>query len=127
MLRIDSEELLWRKKHQLSSGFCNSADSLPGAQDAAGGEGSDIGSVGKLFVGQVNTDAVRGLAPKPVRERNEHMSKSLLCAVGHQACVGSEIPCQIVCCDGERIVQQSGNPGCEGADRAPRPNQQAAV
>ena len=66
-LRMDEKKLFGRAKQKLSSSLHNSAVSLPGIEDPAGGKGSDVGGVGKLFVCQFKTSPGCGLTAKTMR------------------------------------------------------------
>src|SRR5260221_10697252 len=124
---LDREDLRWRAKKKLAAGLHDSAVSLPGRQNSAGGKGSNVSRVGELLVRQFERSPRRGLAAKPMRKGNQNMSELLFSAVGHQAGGCCEVPRQIVCCDRQRIIKESRHLRGNSSDCATRPSQQATV
>ena|SRR6478672_3016769 len=82
---LGREELRRRAKEKLASGLHDSAVSLPGPQDSAGGKGSNVSRVGELFVRQFERGPRRGLAAKAMRKGDQDMSELLFSGVGDQA------------------------------------------
>jgi len=94
------EEPFGPADHDLPAALENCAGSPEFTQEPADREQRDIGGVGQLFVGYVETDAALIFVSDAVCQTREHMREPLARGVADQTEMARQPPNQIVTCNG---------------------------
>jgi hypothetical protein len=120
-------EVLRREQQNLATGLDQSALSLPMAEEAAGGEMCDIGSLGQLFIGDIQFHSCGDPVPDAFCQVNQNRSKALRRRVAGEGHMSGNIKGEKFCGGDQYVIQQSRVAYGEAADGGPVPDKEDTI
>src|ERR1700739_2111167 len=99
------QEFRRREQQNLATGLNQSALLLPLADQPAGGEMRDIGSLGQLFIGDIQFHALGDIASNPLGQVDEDGSDPLRRGVAGERPLAWHIEREVLCSRVQRVIK----------------------